>query len=77
LAALRLNDPSRVYRCSSPLTTKNPLPSTARSVGRPVGSIAPAVKFFSIVATTAPRPRWLGFVPPKSPLGGVPPLSVT
>jgi hypothetical protein len=49
----------------------------AMSVDRPVGSIAPGVKFFSIDATTAPRPRWLGLVPPKSSFGGAPPPSVT
>ena len=56
---------------------KNPSPSMAMSVARPVGSRAPVLKFFSIEATTAPRPRWLGFDPPKSSSGGAPPLSVT
>src|SRR5260221_5453027 len=30
-----------------------------------------------MVETDAPRPRWLGLVPPKSVLGAAPPASVT
>jgi hypothetical protein len=60
------------------LTTKKPEPSIAMSVGFPVGSIEPGEKSFSMLATCAPRPRWLGFVPPEvRRLAVLPPCSVT
>ena len=51
LAEFRLNEPSRVNRCSAPWMTKNPLPSMARSVAFPVGSMAPLFQSFSMAAT--------------------------
>jgi hypothetical protein len=74
---LSVKVPSRVKRCSFPCTTKKPSPSIAMSLILPVASIEPGEKFFSMAATMAPSPRWLGFCPPKEAEGGAPAASVT
>jgi hypothetical protein len=76
VAALSENDPSRVYRAPRPGRRRT---RRRRSPCRRLAGRLDRAGREVLLDRRDHRasPRWLGFVPPKSSLGGAPPASVT